>query len=458
MSRSTLADVAESVALDLLSSLVMPDGRTRWGDVATEWQWDDARHILGEPKYHFLTRSRGSSKTGDAAACALAIMLTELGPDDQCYAVAADRDQALLMIREMDGWVRRSGLEARVDVKRTFAEVVDGPRMVALAADGASAWGLRPSLLLVDEIANWPDRWQHRQTWEAVYSAVAKTPTCRMVLLTSAGEPEHWSHRVLALAETSPSWHVHEVPGPAPWIHADRLEEQRLMLPDASFRRLWLNEWTSGSDARLTTLDDVLACVDHSMPLAPGPHRYILGVDLGVHHDRTVVAVCHAEGDRSVVDDVMVWYPPVDLTEVATAVGAISRQYRRAPVVVDPWQAIMMAQQWRADGVRVTEYAFSESSIGHLAMTMYRGLRQRSISLPDDDDLIEELAAVQLVETRPHVWRMDHGADGHDDRAIAIALALTHLAQRPAGLSWRRPRSNVATFPGRSTAITVNAV
>jgi hypothetical protein len=73
-------------------------------------------------------------------------------------------------------------------------------------------------------------------------------------------------------------------------------------------------------------------------------------------------------------------------------------------------------------------------SVGRLASTLHLLLRNRRLALPDDPELLEELANVRLRETSPGVLRMDHDPSRHDDRAIALALAAHRLLERaPAG-------------------------
>ena len=48
----------------------------------------------------------------------------------------------------------------------------------------------------------------------------------------------------------------------------------------------------------------------------------------------------------------------------------------------------------------------------------------------NDDELIDKLANVQLRETSPGVFRMDHDHSRHDDRAISLALAATWLVEK----------------------------
>jgi hypothetical protein len=59
-------------------------------------------------------------------------------------------------------------------------------------------------------------------------------------------------------------------------------------------------------------------------------------------------------------------------------------------------------------------------------------LSDRLLDLPDDDALADELAHVQLRETSPGVYRMDHSPDRHDDRAVALALGAHTLLNAPA--------------------------
>ena len=102
-----------------------------------------------------------------------------------------------------------------------------------------------------------------------------------MALLSSAGDPAHWSRAVLEHALRDPLWRVREVPGPVPWLDPKRVEEQRRRLPESSFQRLFLNQWTSGED-RVASTDDLRACVTLDGPQEPREDvEYVVGVDIG---------------------------------------------------------------------------------------------------------------------------------------------------------------------------------
>ncbi len=213
-----------SDALHLLHALVLEDGR-RWGEAAADFQREDAVAILDpapdEPTMHYITRPRGGSKTSDLAGIAIAALIDQFGPADQSYAVAADADQAALLIAAAGGYVQRTPeLVGAITVERRRIVTPTGAAVNVLPADGASAYGLRGPLFIVDEIAQWASTPEPRRVWEAVVSAVPKRARARLVLLTTAGDPAHFSRKILDVALASSKWRVREVPGPVPWIDA----------------------------------------------------------------------------------------------------------------------------------------------------------------------------------------------------------------------------------------------
>lgn len=439
-------------SLALLGGLMLDDGR-RWADAAEPWQSRDAAAVLdaADPRYHYLTRPRGGSKTTDLAGVAVALLLTQAPRRSRSYCFAADADQAGLLLDALAGFVdRTAGLAGALTMEARRVVMRDtGATLSVEPSDDASAWGLRPWLVLTDELSAWPDTRRPRRLWEAIVSAMPKVPGSRLVVLTTAGDPAHWSHRVLVGARTSGRWRVSETLGPVPWLDPDDLDEQRRLLTESAYARLMLNRWTAAED-RLVDPDALRDAVTLDGPLDPRPgRRYVAGVDVGLKHDRTAVAVCHAEpvdvGDgqggtrraqRVVLDRLLVFAGtktrPVQLADVEAALVEVHRAYR-ARVRLDPWQAVGLAQRLRGRGVHVDEVAFTQQSVGRLASVLHLLLRDRLLALPADDDLLDELANVRLRETAPGIVRMNHDPGRHDDRAIALALAAMFLAERSQG-------------------------
>ncbi|MDQ3218234.1 MAG: hypothetical protein M3Q18_10370 [Actinomycetota bacterium] len=464
-------------ALDVLYALVLEDGR-RWGEAATDFQIEDAKQVLAlnsPTPYHLQTRARGSSKTSDLGAQVVTVTRTQLGVGQRAYGVASDKDQARLLLDAAAGFIMRTpGLAQEFDIGVfKIANTRTGASFEVLSADAPGAWGLRGHFYVLDEIAQWPSTPGARQLFEAITSAAAKLSDARMVLLTTAGSPSHWSYKLRAHALADPLWTVHEVQGPSPWMDQARLQEQKRRLPESSYRRLFQNEWVEAEDM-LTTIDDLRAAIQLDGPQEPvRGQRYVVGLDVGLKNDRSVATVCHVEEGgvshdekrRVVLDRIAVWQgtrkDPVQLSDVEAWLLHASKDYNNAALIFDPWQAAGTMQRLRTQGVRVVEFSFTAASVGKLAVALHNALRNRSLALPDDPDLIDELSNVRIRESTPNVYRLDHVPGQHDDRAISLALCVSHLLDKPVqdfgsvtfDILWQvspnRPESaGAAWFPG----------
>ena len=432
-------------ALDLMHALVLEDGR-RWGEAACDFQRQDAEAVLDQASQvpnHYITRPRGDSKTSDLGGMNIAVGLAQAPHRARMYSLAADEKQGRLLVDAMAGFAQRTPELRNALVVRESS--VDFPRSQAklevLAADQASIWGLRPYFATVDELGQWHTTAPPQRCWEAVSSAAVKVPDSRLVVLTTASDPAHWSKAVRDHAMDDPLWRLHEVPGPPHWIDSKRLDGERRRLPESSFRRLFLNEWTASED-RLASEEDLAACVTLDGPLEPRAGiSYVIGLDVGLTHDATVACIAHsesipgAEHPRVVLDRLGHWkgsrLRPVQLSVVEEWVEEAARRYNRARVRFDPYQAIHLAQRLKRRGLQVEEFTFSGSSVGKLATTLLQLIRERSLALPGDPDLLDELRNVRLRESSPGVFRLDHDRNRHDDRAVALALAACYLVERP---------------------------
>lgn len=430
--------------LDVLASLVLEDGR-RWGEAACGHQWADAEAVFGgEALWHFLTRPRGGSKSTDLAGVALAWLVAEASPRRRGFVVAVSEEQATEVMDAAAGLVGRTpGMERWVRVDALAMVGGNGASVRVLTSDGSSAFGKGrdTGLIVLDEFAQWPETRKMHRLWVAMLSATQKTPGLRLVILTSAGEPSHFSHEVLRQAKAAQGrgmWRVSEMPGPVPWVNHAALEAQRGLLSEAEFARLHLNQWVEEED-RLVSPEDLRAAAVLEGDVEPSDaHRYVVVCDLGVKRDPTVVVVAHLESDgdgrRVVVDHLRRWVPPrrgeVRLAQVQRHLEAVSGAYNRAPVYGDPAQFHQMRQALGEAGVLVKEYKFTTQSVGELASSLVMALRSHQLWVPDDSDLRDELLHVRLRETSPGVYRLDHDRSRHDDQAVAVGMAVHLLMGR----------------------------
>jgi Terminase large subunit, ATPase domain len=423
-------------ALDVLARLCLEDGRALT-EVAADWQLADLRAVLeGSEPFSFQTRPRGGSKTSDAAAVAIAWLLSAEGPA-RFYAAAADRDQARLLLDGLEGFAHRTpsiGAALKIDRYRVTAPE-SGATLEALAADESSSWGLRPAGVILDEVGWWPDVPSARTLLDSLLSSAAKVEGCRVLAITSPSSPSHFAHKLREHAASDALWRLSEVTEPIPWVPAERREEQRRRLSEPMFRRLFLGEWCEAEDV-LADEGAIADAVRHSEPLEPREGvRYVLTADLGLVHDRSAVTIAHAEGDDVVVDRLALWEGtrrrPVRLGDIEAWIETTAKRYNAAGCIFDPWQAAGMMQRLRARGVRTEQFDFTSQSVGRLASALFTALRDRRLHLPDDERLVEELRSVRLVERSPGQFRIDHPSGKHDDMTISVALAVHALGGRP---------------------------
>ena len=425
---------------DVLGVLRLEDGR-RWLEAAGDFQREDALAVLESPTpYHFLTRARGSSKTTDQGANALSVLLTA-EERLRCYYLAADADQAALAVDCIGGFVARTPtLAERVDVQSRRVVVPEsGASLVVLPADAPGAWGLTPHWVFVDELANWSDGASARRLWEAASSAVAKRADARLVVLTTAGSPDHFAFKVLEHARSSSLWRVSERVGPPPWMDPDRIAEQRQRLPQAVFEQLFLNRWTAAEGSFLDPGLIAAAFVLDGPALERDPRAggYVAGLDLGVRHDRTVFAIGHRADDQVVLDRMQTWkgsrLRPVDFGEVEDFIVQAHKRFR-FHLSADPWQGLDLMQRLRARGVRADEFTFTAASKQRLAGALLSTINSGNLLLYDAEGLRDELTGLRLVQTTAGAWAFDHKSGGHDDRAVALALMTVAALERAGGV------------------------
>ena len=147
-------------ALDALSLMCLEDGK-RWGETAAPYQWENARSILtpdAEPRQTWIELPRGARKTTDLAGMLLAVLYAQAPPMARLYVGASDLDQARELIDAANGLISRTPeLEGVYRVgELEITSLRTGASVRALAAD-ASAMGKRAWMIVLDEVANWPE-------------------------------------------------------------------------------------------------------------------------------------------------------------------------------------------------------------------------------------------------------------------------------------------------------------
>jgi hypothetical protein len=418
----------------------------------------------------WLERPRGHSKTSDTALMILWVVAFALRRL-RGVAAAADLDQARLIRDAIDSIVRLNPwLSAIIDVQRNAVENTrTGSRLDIITADAKSSYGILPDFIVCDELTHWPGR----ELWDSLLSSAAKRSHCLTIVITNAGHLGTWQHETRKAVLSSGNWHSSILDGPrASWITTDILDEQRRLLPELAYRRLWLNAWTSGTGDALDP-DDVDAAIDHELSPLSGhmirdPNRarikdlpylgpaddiptrneirysFVAGLDLGIRNDHCalVVLATDAETQRIQVADVRSWAPTtgrdIDLIAVEAAIREAHHRFRFSVLRYDPYQAALMAQRLQRSGIHCQEVPFSGKNLDQMASTLLEVFRNRRIDIPgkladgidERDDpfrrLVRDLLRLTIVE-KSFGFKLESTRDeeGHADTATALAIALS---------------------------------
>lgn len=254
---------------------------------------------------------------------ALALYHLITTPDAECVIAAASRDQAQIMLRQAQGFIRRSpSLQMRLQVKqREIIHRTLGGRVRVMASDVDTADGVIPTLALVDEL--------HRHKSADLYGVFRDglgPRQGRMVTISTAGDSESSPLGELRAAAhgmpgmvrdgayryvRSDGFAMHEwalgpaddrddlglvkEANPAPWQTLGALRERKLSpsMTPWQWARFACGVWGIGAEPAFDAeLWKSLAKPD----LEIGPGRQVtLGFDGSRRHDATAIVVTDIE-------------------------------------------------------------------------------------------------------------------------------------------------------------------
>ena len=239
-------------------------------------------------------------------------------PEAECVIIAASRDQASVMLRQVQGYVRRSEeLRARLRVvQREVRDESTGGRIRVLASDSDTLDGQIPTLALIDELA--------RTKTEEAYGLLRDGLGPRdgqLIAISTAGDDEHSPlGRLRAAAHAMPgfrqtgkykhvskdgfSWHEWSLdPGddienlkllkaanPASWVDTAELRARR----DSPSTQRWqlarftAGLWVSGEEGAINA-KEWEACADPATEIPAGTPDVVIGIDLGWKWDTTAI-------------------------------------------------------------------------------------------------------------------------------------------------------------------------
>ena len=382
-------------------------------------------------------------------------------PFAEVVIVAAARDQASILLRQVTGYIRRSPtLAARLKVKQR--EVVNdalGGRIRVLASDTDTVDGQIPTLALIDEL--------HRHRSSELYGVLRDglgPRDGRLIAISTAGDDEtsplgrlrsaalsmpgvvrdgahkHVSGDHLSYHEWSlePRDDVDDLDvvltaNPASWITRAELERrQTASMRPWQWRRFTCGVWSHGEDSAFAPAEWA-ACARPGLTVPDRAYDVVAGLDLAYKQDCTALVACWR--DR---DGVVLVHPPTILTppgdgsslSIETVFSAIAQMAERWPnmtLVADPLAGGVQLLQ-RVDSelprIRVAEHSQAHGPMCSASARLGEAVASRRIAHPDDLGLNAHVMACSVRTVGEH-WRLakPRGSDQPIDAAIALAMA-----------------------------------
>jgi phage terminase large subunit-like protein len=302
---------------------------------------DDGRRIV---RTALITMGRKNGKTALAAALALTHLV---GPESetrgQIFSAAADRDQAALIFRELEAFILADpALRRRCNIQRFAKKIEDmenGSTYQALSSDARKAHGLSPSLVVCDELAQWPGRALFDNL---VTGTGARREPLLIAISTQSSDPNHimseltvygrqvkegviadptFAPFIFEVPITADAWDESnwELANPALGDYRDREEmrqaaalARRLPAREAAFRNLYLNQ-AIDPDTRFVAAADWRACTGAIDPEALRGRPCWGGLDLSSTRDLTALVLFFPEDGGAVL--AWFWAPGDNLLE-----------------------------------------------------------------------------------------------------------------------------------------------
>lgn len=426
--------------------------------------FDAVEPETGLPRYDelggFWMKKAGKSTTGGGLVIA-ELIGRSAEPDREVLIVASDLSQArdVIFASAARFAKRHPLLEKRIQVKRTelvYREQVTNDRTggrhieehiarAIPARDAKSEHGRNPTLTVFDEF------WTiDADTLEALAPSPARKVS-RLLYFSYAGLKADrvdgnplWDLWRRWEAKSSPRLFVSYIGGADGWKHVpwitqrfmDERREQFAHIP-SKFLRLFQNEWASGDVGTFLTAQEIIDAKAAYQDSAPAPSDVVIGVDLGISFDLTGIVVSsveggtgrlrvhHAEGIRGTKRS------PVKLMEVQDKILALARQYHTRRVVMDRWQAQLMAEQLQQRGLSVSLVSCDSAWLDRMATHLKTWFASRSIAIPNALMFVEQLETLEAQELRRQD-RVRFTASGaaHDDIVTALCLSAQHFVGR----------------------------
>jgi terminase large subunit-like protein len=346
--------------------------------------------------------------------------------------LARDRDQAKIVFRYVKGILNSIPVLAKmIAVERADEiELNNQVTIMVKTSDYRAIRGLTVALCILDEIAFWDSQGLNpdREILTALRPSMATIPGAKLLCISTAyakagvlfeAYREHYGqsddHVLVWQADTRTM---------NPTLN-EKIIQRELEKDPESARAEWLGEFREDLEAAFS-LEAIEACIIRGrdeLPASSAIAYRAFADPSGGQRDAFTLGIAHRDGaQKAVIDYLGVWKAKFDPSVVVAECAEILRRYGCVSVTGDNYGGEWPASMFRAHGIN---YERATKTKSELYLALVPAVNSRSVELPDQKPLIDELRRLERRRGRLGKDSIDHPINGHDD-----------LANSAAGCSW----------------------
>ena len=412
--------------MDFLREILMP--------YQQKWVEDNARFKIG-----LWARQTGKS-FATACEAVLDSAAQPQGNSDLWVVLSAGERQVLEWMEKAKKWAEavKCTIDSYAEIRDTANALIlraeirfaNGARIVAIPANPATARGYSANLVL-DEFAIHEKPFE---IWAAIYPSITN-PLSGKKKLRIVSTPKGRGNKFADLWEHNDTYSKHKVTiedAVRMGLPID-LAELRAGVDDPD---IWAQEYMCefiDSTSVLLPYEMIGKCESESIR-DDGASPIYIGMDVGRSKDLSVIVEAVQLGDVLAVTDVTELrnMPFNDQLRILLDKGRNPR-VRKACIDSTGIGAMLAEEAQRVGGAKYEGVVFTASSKGEMYGLMRRKFEEPPRRLPINRELREDPHAVQRVVSAGGnvTYSAPRNADGHSDRAAAVALCIRAATSEP---------------------------
>jgi len=217
-----------------------------------------------------------------------------------------------------------------------------------------------------------------------------------------------------------------------PYFPKEEWERAKNNLPEQVFKQEYEAFFLEDAASVFRNVESIVK--DYSMRDAVMGERFVIGVDLGKHHDFTVLTVVDADKFELVHFD---RFKQIDWAMQKQRIEVAARRYNNARVIIDSTGlGDPIAEDLKLSGLLVDDVKISGKSKTQIIQKLSNFIDLKKIRIPAINVLVDELTSFGYQLTSSGNVRYAAPTGLYDDCVISLALAIWGLAGEPDTQTW----------------------